>query len=238
MNDYLKSPVRLTVWKAPTDNERNVKNQWYDENYNKVHTKVYEYKIEGNKITLKASLAPVSRSPFFRYEASYTFFEDGRVDVEIDGTFDQKRTFLPRLGFEFRTAQKDFTYFGHGPCEAYADMRHGSWMGMFESSAEKEYVPYKKPQEHGSHYNTKYLRLGAYSFVSGQGFSANVSEYATEELASKAHDYELVKDEFTNVRIDYKVSGIGSASCGPQLMDRYRMNDGKVHFAFSIVAER
>lgn len=238
MNDYLKSPVRLTVWKAPTDNERNVKNQWYDENYNKVHTKVYEYKIEGNKITLKASLAPVSRSPFFRYEASYTFFEDGRVDVEIDGNFDQKRTFLPRLGFEFRTAQKDFTYFGHGPCEAYADMRHGSWMGMFESSAEKEYVPYKKPQEHGSHYNTKYLRLGAYSFVSRQGFSANVSEYATEELASKAHDYELVKDAYTNVRIDYKVSGIGSASCGPQLMDRYRMNDGKVHFAFSIVAEK
>ncbi|MDE7030439.1 MAG: glycoside hydrolase family 2, partial [Lachnospiraceae bacterium] len=128
-----------------------------------------------------------------------------------------------------------FVYFGYGPYESYIDMHHGSWMGRFESSAEKEYVPYIKPQEHGSHYNTKYLKLGKYAFVSRQGFSLNVSAYSVRELAGKAHDFELVRDDCTNVRIDYKVSGIGSASCGPELYEKYRMNDKKVHFAFSIV---
>ena len=33
------------------------------------------------------------------------------------------------------------------------------------------------------------------------------------------------------------LSGIGSASCGPDMYERYRMNDRKVRFAFSIVSK-
>ena len=237
MGDYLKAPLQLTIWKAPTDNEMELKKKWYEEKYDKVRQKVYDYSVSGNQIRVKASLAPVSRSPLFRYEAAYTIFADGTVHVELDGDFVQEKTFLPRLGFECKVEEKDFAYFGYGHYESYIDMHHGSWMGRFESNAQKEYVPYVKPQEHGSHYNTKYLKIGKYAFVSRQGFSCNVSEYTSQELTEKAHGFELSKDEYTNVRIDYKVSGIGSASCGPELMDKYRMNDGHVHFAFSIIRE-
>ena len=37
------------------------------------------------------------------------------------------------------------------------------------------------------------------------------------------------------VAVDYKVSGIGSGSCGPQLLEKYRMQDENVKFEFSIV---
>lgn len=236
LGDFLKAPMQLTIWKAPTDNERNVRTKWEQgEKYDRAHNKVYEYAIEGNTIRVKAALATVSKLPFFKYEAVYTFLADGRVDVALDGEFDQSRTFLPRLGFEFKTAEKEFAYFGYGPYESYIDMHHGSWMGMFESTAEKEYVPYIMPQEHGSHYNTKCLKMGGFEFVSAQGFCCNVSEYTAKELTAKAHGFELEKDEFTNVRIDYKVSGIGSNSCGPELLEKYRMNDKNVSFAFSII---
>lgn len=236
LEDYLKTPMQLTIWKAPIDNERNIQHTWVNqEKYDRLHNKVYEYKVEGNSIYVKAALTTVSKCPFFRYEITYTFLPDGTVNVVLDGDFDQSRTWLPRLGFEFKVEEKDFSYFGYGPYESYIDMHHGSWMGLFESSAEQEYVPYIKPQEHGSHYHTKYLNLGKYRFVSAQGFSANVSEYTTRELTAKQHGFELVKDQFTNVRIDYKVSGMGSASCGPELLDQYKMKDKKVHFAFSIV---
>lgn len=235
LNDYLKAPIKLSVWRAPTDNDRVIKNKWFDENYNKMHNKVYDVSIEDNRIKVKGSLSSVSRMPFFSYTAIYTFFADGRIDVSLDGEFDQKRTFLPRLGFEFAVSDSDFEYFGFGPHESYIDMHHGSKMGMYESSAEKEYVPYIKPQEHGNHYNTKYMKIGEFSFVSGEGFDMNVSEYSTEELASKNHYFELEKNGVTNVRIDYKNSGIGSGSCGPQLIEKYRMMDKSVHFEFSIV---
>lgn len=45
---------------------------------------------------------------------------------------------------------------------------------------------------------------------------------------------ELVKNNKTNVRIDYKVSGIGSNSCGPQLMGKYWLGRGKFKFTFYI----
>ena len=48
------------------------------------------------------------------------------------------------------------------------------------------------------------------------------------------HINELVKNNKTNVRIDYKVSGIGSNSCGPQLMGKYRLGRGKFNFSFYI----
>ncbi|MBP3360786.1 MAG: glycoside hydrolase family 2 [Clostridia bacterium] len=234
LDDYLKTPMRLSVWRAPTDNDRKVKNRWFDENYNKLHSKVYETSVCGNVITVKGALSSVSREPFMRYTAEYTFYADGTIDVSFDGDFDEYRTFIPRLGFEFKTQAKEFEYFGYGPYESYVDMHHGSKMGMYQSDADNEYVDYIKPQEHGNHYNTKYLKLGGYVFESTQGFEFNVSNYSTEELETKMHNYELQKDEFTNVRIDYKVSGIGSGSCGPQLMEKYQLKDKKIKFNFRI----
>jgi len=48
------------------------------------------------------------------------------------------------------------------------------------------------------------------------------------------HNFELKKDTFTNVRIDYKVSGIGSGSCGPQLMEKYQLKDKHIEFSYTI----
>ncbi len=241
LDDFLMSPMKLSIWRAPTDNDRNVAGQWYGSRYDCVYTKVYECSICGNAIKVKAALIPISKVPLFQYEAIYTFAADGSVEVALTGTFDRARPYLPRLGFEFKVAEKEFTYFGYGPGEAYADMHHGAKMGLYSSTAAEEYVPYIKPQEHGSHYNTRFLKLGGFTFEApsdaAQGFSCNVSEYTSKELTSKRHYFELEKDEYTNVRIDYKVSGIGSNSCGPELLEKYRMNDGKVDFRFTIKIE-
>ena len=235
LNGFLCTPMKLSVWRAPTDNDRKIKLEWYKERYDKVHNKVYDVAIEDNRITVRGALAPVSRLKFFTYTATYTFFGDGQVDVRLEGDFDTQRAFLPRLGFEFTTSTKDFRYFGYGPHEAYVDMHHGSRMGMYESTAQKEYVDYIMPQEHGNHYNTKYMELGDYAFVAKQGFECNVSRYSARELTEKNHNFELAGDGLTHVRVDYKVSGIGSGSCGPQLLEKYRLKDEKVFFEFSIV---
>ena len=237
LDSLTKSPLRLSVWRAPTDNDRVIKNKWYDENYNKVHNKVYDAIVSGSTITVKGALASVSRMNFITYTATYAFFANGRIDVAFEGEFDQRRTFLPRLGFEFETDETDFQYFGYGPYESYVDMHHGSKMGMYESLAEKEYVDYIKPQEHGNHYNTKYLRLGKYKFVSERGFEFNVSQYSAKELETKRHNFELEKDGLTYVRIDYKVSGIGSGSCGPQMVEAYQLNDKKINWVFSVIKD-
>lgn len=234
LDGYLNSPMKLSVWRAPTDNDRHIRLKWQNNNYNKIHNKIYDIKIEDNTIIVHAGLASVSRMNFINYTLTYTFWNNGQIDVELNGEFDQSRIFLPRFGFEFTTQEKSFEYFGYGPYESYIDMHHGSKMGMYKSTAEKEYVDYICPQEHGNHFNTRYLALGAYEFVSEQGFEFNVSEYSKEELTIKSHNFELEKSDAVNVRIDYKVSGIGSNSCGHELAEAYRLNDKMISFKFSI----
>ena len=48
------------------------------------------------------------------------------------------------------------------------------------------------------------------------------------------HTDELVKDKVTNVRIDYKVSGVGSGSCGPELSEKYQLREEKIRMNFWI----
>ncbi len=235
LDGYLDSPMELTVWRAPTDNDRRIKNKWFFENYNKMHNKVYSVSVDENVITVKAALGSVSRSKILEYTAVYTFYGDGRIDISLDGIFDTERVFLPRLGFEFKTKAKEFSYFGYGPRESYMDMHHASEMGMYKSDAATEYVDYIMPQEHGNHYNVKYLELGDFSFVTKDSFEFNVSEYSTSELTRKSHNHELEPNGYSNVRIDYKVSGIGSNSCGPALMQKYQLCEREIKFNFSIL---
>ncbi len=238
LNELLVSPMQLGVWRAPLDNDRIIKGSWYGAHYDKVHHKAYAVDISENTITVTGALAPISRSEFFRYTATYTFFRDGRIDIALNGKRDVSRLYLPRLGFAFTVKEDKFRYFGYGPGEAYVDMHHGSKMGMYESCAEKEYVDYMMPQEHGNHYRTKYLQLGEFRFVSEQGFDCNVSAYSVKELERKRHNFELEKDGLVHVRVDYKASGVGSNSCGPELLKQYQMNDETVTFRLTILRSR
>ena len=231
----VETPMELSVWRAPTDNDRRIKGKWFDENYHRTHVKVYGVSVDKNVITVKAGMNAVSKMNFLNYTATYTFFANGRIDVALDADFDATRAFLPRLGFEFKAPIGDFEYYGYGPCEAYVDMRNAAKVGMYKSSPEAEYVDYVMPQEHGNHYGTKYVDFGAYKIVAKDGFELCVSKYDTRELDRKGHNFELVPNGYANVRIDYKVSGIGSNSCGPELLPQYRLRDPKISFKFSII---
>ena len=48
------------------------------------------------------------------------------------------------------------------------------------------------------------------------------------------HIDELPVSDKVSMRIDYKNSGIGSNSCGPMLLEKYRLNEKKIEFDFEI----
>ena len=112
-------------------------------------------------------------------------------------------------------------------------MCHAGSVGMYESAADYEYFEYIRPQEHGNHTAAKMLTIGKMQFEA-DSFEFNVSSYSTDTLTKAQHINELVRDGKTHLRIDYKVSGIGSNSCGPELAEQYRVNEKKIIFNFTI----
>ena len=240
--EQLAEPVRLTVWRAPTDNDKNIKvfwgsyNIWQGENFDKLFSKVYACMVTDGSICVDASLAGVSRKPFFRYTLQVKVNRRGVISVNLEGNVREKVVYLPRLGFEFTLPKKNmkFRYYGCGPMESYSDLRHGSTVGMYKSTAEAEYVPYVRPQEHGNHVDVRMLSIGKLLFESDKAFSCNVSAFSTEAIDRAEHTDELLCDNKTHLRVDYKVSGIGSASCGPELMEKYRLSERNITFGFTI----
>ena len=59
--------------------------------------------------------------------------------------------------------------------------------------------------------------------------------YTADDLERAEHTDELTADGRTHVRIDYKVSGIGSNSCGPQLMEQYQLKEKQIRFRFTML---
>lgn len=241
--EQLMAPVKLTVWRAPIDNERRIKNKfghpntWEGENYDRIFSHVYEHRKKENQLYFEGSLAGVGRKPFLYYQLQYTFGADGNINVELEAKVRENCMWLQRFGFEFKLISENnqFTYFGRGPLENYCDMHLHTTTGWFESNTAKEYVPYIMPQEHGNHTACKVLQFeNGLTFTTEDTFEINVSEYSTEVLTKAEHIDELQSNGMVNVRIDYKNSGVGSNSCGPALMEKYRLNEKEFCFAFDI----
>lgn len=242
--EQLAEPMKLTAWRAPTDNDRRVKFKWglvegdsrSGENLNLLSNKCYECSAEENKITVSGAMSAVARWPIAKYTAVYEFFADGSVKVNVDAKIKEEfDSFLPRFGFEIKSpaVNDSFTYYGMGDGENYCDMCHYTKIGMYNSEAAKEYVPYIMPQEHGNHIKTKWLCMdNGIEFYTDSEFEFNVSEYSSEALTDAMHTDELIKNDMTNIRIDYKVSGIGSNSCGPALIEKYRLSEKDISFEF------
>ena len=69
-------------------------------------------------------------------------------------------------------------------------------------------------------------------------FSFNASRYTQEELTAKAHNYELEDSGSAVLCLDYALNGIGSNSCGPQVMDKYAFNDEAFRFTVKLIPEK
>ena len=243
--EQLLDAVKLTVLRAPTDNDRHIKLKWCtinnireSWNFDQLFSKVYSCELSGNVIKVSGSLAGVSRSPFMKYELAFNVFTDGKIKVDLKGNIREDCVYLPRLGFEFKTikANNEFCYFGMGENENYIDMNHHSQIDWYFSNAAKEYVNYIMPQEHGNHTKTKLLKMNnGLKFSTDNEFEFNVSEYTAEALIAATHTDEIVKNGATNIRIDYKVSGVGSGSCGPQLIEKHQLNEKEISFSFYIM---
>ena len=62
----------------------------------------------------------------------------------------------------------------------------------------------------------------------------NVSKYSISNICKANHTNELEEDGKIHLRIDYKVSGLGSHSCGPYLPEKYQLKEKEITFNYSI----
>ncbi|MFT8889701.1 MAG: glycoside hydrolase family 2 TIM barrel-domain containing protein [Ethanoligenens sp.] len=244
--ELLAAAPHFSVWRAPTDNDRNIRHLWQAQQLDRAFTRVYSCEVASkmkNTLTFSVSCAHGGNAvePAFRANVWYTIFANGEVQVEIAADVRENLIHLPRFGMEFQLPRgfENLQYFGMGPHENYADMHHSARMGLFTSTVDAQYVPYIMPQETGNHTGTRWVCISDEAarcvlFRSASPMSFSALHYTAEDLDKAALTIDLKRRAETILHIDYRQTGIGSNSCGPELDKTYALNDKHIVFSFVI----
>lgn len=252
--ELLDHPMDFNLWRAPTDNDAPLADLWKWERLD--HTVTRAYEVSGAEqpetgaytLTVRQSVAAMSVQPILQMHNKVTVFPDGRILLDVQASKDPEIETLPRIGIRLflNGNMKQVSYCGMGPGETYIDKHHSGHHSCFKGTVLAFHEDYIRPQENGSHFDCDYVT------IRGKGlsltaacadadpdstFSFNVSPYTAQELETKRHNYELEPCGSTVLCIDHKLAGIGSKSCGPDLLPKYRVNEDNYHFAIMLSPE-
>ena len=148
--------------------------------------------------------------------------------------------FLPRLGVTLTLADEfeGLEWFGRGPLESYSDRKHAAWVGKFAGTVSDQYVPYAMPQEHGNKTDLRWIELRspdlAVRFSPSALCEGSASRFAPQDLFAAKHTTDLAPRKEVRVNLDVAQRGLGTASCGPDILEQYRLGAGTYRLAFDI----
>ena len=243
--EYLEKPMEINIWRAPTDNDMYIKLEWKKAKYDDAYVRAYQTRVEqsgkGVRIVVKTSVSAATIQKILDVVITWDVDCNGAITSSMEVVKDSEFPDLPRFGLRlFLNKQlEDVTYYGMGPQESYRDKHRASSHGMFKAKVFDMHEDYIRPQENGSHFDCDYVEItnGQFGFtaVSEKSFSFNASVYTQEELEKADHNYMLEATESTVLCIDYALNGIGSNSCGPVVLDKYRFNDVEFDFTIKLI---
>ena len=233
--------LSLNVFRAPVDNDPLWR--WRNQRLNYAYQDAYSVEKDGeNAIVVNGKIVSERVCPIVKFKLRYEFFESG-VEISLDYEYKEREEgdFLPRIGLvvPLDKSYESIEFYGFGPRESYIDKRFACSRDYYETTVSKNFEHYVKPQENGSHYGTTYAKVDGAStsvtIASERGVAFNVSPYDASTLSKCAHDDELPESERNYLYVDFYMSGVGSAACGPNLGKEYRVpgkGDGKVLLLF------
>ncbi len=243
----IEKPMEYNIWRAPTDNDRSIKQQWIQCGYDRTLSRCYQSEVKRHKnaviITSDLSISAVYIQRILEIVSRWKIESDGSISCRMEVKKNPNTPFLPRFGMRLFLPKEmsNVEYFGFGPYESYVDKHRASWLGLFRATAKELHEDYVKPQENGSHYGCDWVKVnGSYSGWKAcsvsEPISFNVSPYTQEMLTNAKHNFELQESDYTVFCLDYIQSGIGSNSCGPELDEKYRLDSDFV-FEFNLTPE-
>lgn len=221
-----KRPLEPNIMRAPTDNDRFIKNEWLAARFDKQTTQARSYQISGNQVVFKGYMSSARYEPCMAFTLEYKFFEEG-ADIAFAYRFADDMPYPPRVGFKTSLDKRfnSVTYYGFGPYESYIDKRLACIKDVYTDTVANLEQHYIKPQENGSHCGCGFMTISDGTTVvevTGKDFSFSALPHSVDEYMAAKHDCELSEQTETHLCLDLYMSGIGSNSCGPELAERYR----------------
>ena len=247
------SPLLLSAFRAPVDNDNWARDQWFQQGLYDL-----QHKVQGKPVVTEAPFGSVliaytvvsqakgrggakhragkAGQPYesvsdatgdgetvsFTTTQFYNVYPDGLVVLASSIITSDPDLPLPRLGYEVKLPSRynRYSYYGRGPLNNYNDRKTGSFVGLYHSTVQEQFVPFPKPQSMGNREDVRWCALQDEE-GNGLAFSSELGTMSTSALPWSAlqmtlaqHPHELPKSDGTYLHLDCKVNGMGGNSCG------------------------
>ena len=244
----LESGPVATCWRAPTDNDglrqgwmrdvQGVLRSWRLLGLDRLERRATGVRFStardgAARLRLDAELVGADPSQRARHRQQIRIEPSGVLHVVDTIEIPAAWSDVPRVGVVMRLPGEfsQLAWLGLGPHETYPDRKASGRFGRFAGTVAEQYVPYVVPQEHGHHTETRWLSLATDDGVGvliacakPVGFSA--SQYRAQDLSAALHTPDLVAHGETVLHLDAAHRGLGTGSCGPDTLPRYRVKPG------------
>ena len=247
------SPLLLSAFRAPVDNDNWARDQWF-----KHGLYALQHKVKGKPVVTNDPYGSViiaytvvsqakgrggakhragkAGQPYesvadatgdgetvsFTTTQFYNVYPDGVVLLASSIITSDPDLPLPRLGYEVKLPSRfsRYSYYGRGPLNNYNDRKTGSFVGLYHSTVQEQFVPFPKPQSMGNREDVRWCALQDEEGY-GLAFSSELGTMSTSALPWSAlqmtlaqHPHELPESDGTYLHLDCAVNGLGGNSCG------------------------
>ncbi len=167
---------------------------------------------------------------------------DGGILIEFRAELTDLVDDWPRIGVQLRLPAGWSTaeWWGRGPHENYPDRLASATLARHGATLDELFTDYILPQENGLRCDVRELALlenghpRLFVTAVGQPFAFSFSRYLPGDLAAARHTTDLDPRDETILSLDHRHRGLGNLSCGPDILDQYRIGFGTYEWAWHL----
>ncbi len=243
-------PPALCLWRPPTDNDdppgewhhrESAADRWRGWGLDRIEASAVEHRREGTDHVSTTTYELAVGSVIHRQRRRVL---DGAIEIVDDVTIPEVLDDLPRVGvrFELPAGFDTLEWFGFGPGDSYPDRRAATTLGRWRQDVREQAMPFIVPQEYGLHVDTRWFRIGdgttTLEVTPTVPLAFSALPYRAEDLTAVTHAHQLTPDPSgaTFVHLDAAHRGLGTAACGPDTADRWKIRGGTFRWTWRLSA--
>ena len=248
----VSKPLLLNVFRLPTDNDGNQSGSWDNMGLRKLSVRGTgaEVQTADDKKTVNVTLNSTytgQNGTSFSVMLDFIVCADGTLMVNSLIKPATTGAIIPKMGFrlEMPSGMEQLSWFGRGPWDSYRDRKEACLPAIYKSMVADQREDYILPQEHGTKQEVRWMSLTndeghGLLFVAPDQMAASAvhfrpeDNYTNRDNRSK-HIYQFKTCTTTVVSLDAATRGLGNASCGSEVMEKYELHAANTDFRFFII---
>ncbi len=236
----LATPITLSLYRPATENDlswdgRN--SQWVKEGIDSISQRLTDLSFKNNRVTATTEILGREGNVVAKADFCYFVNAEGVLGVECEFLPDTAIIKnIPRLGLTFNvpaSVASTVTYLGRSG-ETYVDRMSAGRIGKYTVKPVDDFYVYNKPGSAGNHTQVRWMELdgGKLKISSGKLFQFSAYPYSDADLIKAQHQTDITPGNFVTVHLDAEQTGVGTATCGPDVYPWYFIPVEPTKFTF------